>query len=66
MKKECVFCAGTGQVTYFKGVSRFLLSSDECDECGGLGFLLIDEKKIEKNKKKLTKKADQKKKKAVK
>ena len=37
-KKECNYCGGTGQVSYFKGVSRFLLSTEECDECAGTGF----------------------------
>lgn len=38
MKKNCQFCNGTGQINYFKGVSRFLISYDECPECGGLGI----------------------------
>jgi DnaJ-class molecular chaperone len=39
-KITCGVCGGTGQVSYFKGVSRFLLSTDECDECAGTGFRL--------------------------
>ncbi len=51
MKKECEFCAGSGQVSYFKGVSRFLLSVEDCPECCGLGFIVPpDEKEIEKGK----------------
>jgi len=38
-QKICETCHGSGQVSYFKGVSRFLLSSEECPECGGLGFI---------------------------
>ena len=45
-KKFCEVCAGTGQVSYFKGVSRFLLSNDECEACAGTGYELdtADEK----------------------
>ncbi len=39
MKETCPICNGTGQISFFKGVSRFLLSCEECPECGGLGFL---------------------------
>ena len=55
MKKECEFCAGSGQLTHFQGVSRFLLSWEECSECGGLGFIIVDEEKIEKRRKKALK-----------
>jgi DnaJ-class molecular chaperone len=36
----CPVCGGTGQINYFKGVSRFLLSSEECPECAGTGYRL--------------------------
>ena len=39
-KKFCEVCGGTGQVSYFKGVSRFLLSNDECEACAGTGYEL--------------------------
>ena len=39
MKKICEVCEGSGQISYFKGVSRFVVSWDECPECGGLGFV---------------------------
>ncbi len=39
MKKACLTCAGSGQTSYFKGVSRFLLSWEECPECSGTGYL---------------------------
>ena len=46
--KICDICGGTGQLSYFKGVSRFLLSHDECPDCAGTGFQLYpDESKIE-------------------
>lgn len=38
-QKICESCHGSGQVSCFKGVSRFLLSTEECPECGGLGFI---------------------------
>ena len=40
MEKECEFCSGTGQLSFFKGLSRFLLSVEECPECAGLGVLV--------------------------
>jgi isopentenyldiphosphate isomerase len=42
MKKPCQSCGGSGQINYFKGVSRFLLSSEECPECSGLGYIFAD------------------------
>jgi ssDNA-binding Zn-finger/Zn-ribbon topoisomerase 1 len=39
-REPCPACGGSGQVSYFKGVSRFLLSCEECPECAGLGFRL--------------------------
>lgn len=39
MKEVCQFCGGSGQISFFKGVSRFLLSWEECPECAGLGYL---------------------------
>lgn len=41
----CQICNGSGQISYFKGVSRFLLSEEECPACGGLGFIVDEEKK---------------------
>ena len=40
MKKTCDFCSGAGQISSFKGVSRFLLSQEECPECAGLGVVI--------------------------
>lgn len=42
-REVCPGCGGTGQRSYFKGVSRFLLSCEECPECAGLGFRLDPE-----------------------
>ena len=45
MKKTCDICGGSGQVSFFKGVSRFLLSVEECDLCNGTGYTIVEEKK---------------------
>ena len=37
-RQPCPFCGGSGQQSSFKGVSRFLLSVEECPECAGLGY----------------------------
>lgn len=37
-KYLCPVCGGTGQVSFFQGVSRFLLTSEECPECAGTGY----------------------------
>lgn len=39
-REPCPGCGGSGQISYFKGVSRFLLTCEECPECAGLGFRL--------------------------
>jgi DnaJ-class molecular chaperone len=51
MKKTCEICGGSGQTSYFKGVSRFLLSVEECAVCNGVGYTIVeDDKKKEKKK----------------
>lgn len=42
-KKTCDICGGSGQLSFFKGVSRFLLSTEECSECAGTGYELQGE-----------------------
>ncbi len=37
MEKNCNACGGTGQISFFQGVSRFLLTVEECPECAGTG-----------------------------
>ena len=39
-KTPCPACHGTGQWTFFGGVSRFFFTVEECPECGGLGFIM--------------------------
>jgi len=48
MKPPCKFCHGTGQISFFNGVSRFFLTEEECPECAGLGFELADNALAEK------------------
>ena len=51
-KTVCDFCGGTGQLSFFKGASRFLLTTEECFECAGTGFQLnFDKDKAKKIKK---------------
>ncbi|MDA8160699.1 MAG: hypothetical protein M0T76_08260 [Desulfobacteraceae bacterium] len=38
-REPCPFCGGSGQRSSFLGVSRFLLTVEECQECAGLGYL---------------------------
>jgi len=52
MKKTCEICSGTGQISYFKGVSRFLLSLEDCPECAGLGYMLTSDVNRESEEKK--------------
>jgi len=62
MKKKCEFCSGSGQVSFFKGVSRFLLSVEECPHCGGTGLQFDEpENRPEETKRKTIKRQDKKK-----
>ncbi|RUM35670.1 MAG: hypothetical protein DSY50_04185 [Desulfobulbus sp.] len=36
----CPTCGGSGQISFFQGESRFLLTDEECPACSGLGYLL--------------------------
>ena len=63
-KKVCDVCGGVGQVSFFKGASRFLLSTEECQECAGTGYQIDSIKNktsssnaVEKKKRKNVKKA---------
>ncbi len=42
----CPGCNGTGQMTWFGGVSRFQFSYEDCPECNGVGFLIPAEDPI--------------------
>jgi DnaJ-class molecular chaperone len=59
MKETCPTCGGSGQICFFQGVSRLLLSSEECPSCTGLGFVRADDsEKPQKSKKTAPKKSN--------
>ncbi|WP_028584406.1 hypothetical protein [Desulfogranum mediterraneum] len=39
----CDTCGGSGEIGFFQGESRFLLTREECPACCGLGYLLDEE-----------------------
>jgi len=41
----CPVCGGCGQIRFFQGESRFLLTDDECPTCCGLGSIPVEESK---------------------
>jgi DnaJ-class molecular chaperone len=41
-KKTCEVCEGSGQICSFRGVSRFVLTWEDCPVCGGLGFTTLE------------------------
>jgi len=43
MNRPCDMCGGSGQLAYFKGESRFLLSQVDCPNCCGTGCTETDE-----------------------
>ena len=38
-RQPCPGCSGTGQVSWFGGVSRFQFTYSDCPECDGTGIL---------------------------
>ena len=38
--EQCPGCNGSGQISFFQGESRFLLTMEECPECCGTGILM--------------------------
>lgn len=63
MKKTCGTCGGTGQISFFQGVSRFLLTVEECPECAGTGLQLEEDKAAQREKEKANNRGPAKKKK---
>lgn len=47
MNKVCAVCGGSGQISFFQGVSRFLLTTEECPECAGTGYPLDPDNDLE-------------------
>jgi len=43
----CETCGGSGQIGMFRGVSRFVISWEECPDCIGTG--LLDSDKLQEN-----------------
>ncbi|MBM9511571.1 hypothetical protein [Desulfogranum marinum] len=42
-KEVCPTCGGTGEIGFFQGESRFLLTREECPACCGLGYILAED-----------------------
>lgn len=42
-KPVCPTCGGSGEISFFQGESRFLLTREECPACFGLGYVLEEE-----------------------
>jgi DnaJ-class molecular chaperone len=40
VKTTCEICGGSGHISFFQGVSRFLLTWEECPACSGTGLTL--------------------------
>jgi len=40
--EPCPTCGGSGQINFFQGESRFLLTEEECPACSGIGRLVKD------------------------
>ncbi|WP_136809172.1 hypothetical protein [Desulfosediminicola flagellatus] len=38
-KKTCEGCGGSGQISFFRGVSRFVMDWDDCPDCLGTGYV---------------------------
>lgn len=50
MEKKCASCGGTGQLGHFQGISRFIITWEECSDCLGSGIAAVTEQeKKEKN-----------------
>ena len=45
-KQICPSCGGSGQISFFQGESRFLLTMEECPECNGTGSLVDDKERL--------------------
>lgn len=37
--KTCEGCGGSGQIAFFRGVSRFVMDWDDCPDCLGTGYV---------------------------
>jgi hypothetical protein len=46
-EQPCPACGGSGQLNFFKGESRFLLTVEECPLCCGTGLAPAEEEQNE-------------------
>jgi DnaJ-class molecular chaperone len=46
-RKKCDGCGGSGQIAFFRGVSRFVMDWDDCPDCLGTGYTTIPETESE-------------------
>lgn len=44
--KVCNTCGGSGEIGYFQGESRFLLTREECPACCGFGYVMEEEQSV--------------------
>ena len=49
-QRPCQTCGGSGQINFFKGESRFLLSVEECPACCGFGYVVEEDRKDDQGK----------------
>ena len=49
-KQVCPNCGGTGNLSTFRGESRFMFTHEECPFCFGFGYVPEEEKPAEKRK----------------
>lgn len=42
-RQTCNTCGGSGEIGYFRGESRFVITREECPACCGFGYTLEDE-----------------------
>lgn len=40
-RKTCNGCGGSGQISFFRGVSRFVMDWDDCPDCFGTGYIEV-------------------------
>lgn len=45
-KRTCDCCGGSGQISFFRGVSRFVMDWDDCPDCLGTGYIEVLEKDV--------------------
>jgi len=43
IRQTCNTCGGSGEIGYFQGESRFVITREECPACCGFGYTLEDE-----------------------